>query len=222
MRSKVKFLTVVAVTAASLMSVQAVADKNVRCESKNYQYHMCRVDTHGYVRLERQHSRTDCQQGRNWDYDRRGIWVDDGCSADFVVESRHHTDGHSEHKGKNAVAAVAAIALIAAATAAASDNKHDDRYHDNDYHHGGHSSYLPDWMVGKFKGYNMQYGAEVRLGITESGRAAAKVGGTKLSGYVNDGRLYIGDAEFYIERAGDGFNTVQIGDRSNKVHYTRR
>jgi hypothetical protein len=77
-------------------------------------------------------------------------------------------------------------------------------------------------MVGKFKGYNMQYGAEVRLGITESGRAAAKVGGTKLSGYVNDGRLYIGDAEFYIERAGDGFNTVQIGDRSNKVHYTRR
>ena len=77
-------------------------------------------------------------------------------------------------------------------------------------------------MVGKFKGYNTEYGAEVKLGITEKGRAAANVEGTKLSGYVNDGRLYIGDAEFYIERAGDGFNTVQVGHRSNKVHYTRR
>jgi len=38
---------------------------------------------------------------------------------------------------------------------------------------------------------------------------------------VNDDRLYVGDAEFYVERAGEGFNTVQMGDRSNKVHYSR-
>jgi hypothetical protein len=119
------------------------------------------------------------------------------------------------------VAAVAAVALIAAVTAAASHNKHDDRYHDDDYHHGGHSSYVPGWMVGKIKGYNMRYGSDVKLVISEDGRTKAKVDGTKLTGYVNDGRLYIGDAEFYIERAGDGFNTVQAGDRSNKVHYSR-
>jgi hypothetical protein len=69
---------------------------------------------------------------------------------------------------------------------------------------------------------NMQYGTDVKLVIEEDGRVKAVVQGTKLSGYVNDGRLYIGDAEFYIERAGDGFNTVQTGDRSNKVHYTRK
>ena len=218
----IHWLTGFAVLGLTLASTPLSADTDIRCKSENYQYHMCRTDTHGYVRLVNQISNSECIKGRTWDYDRRGIWVDDGCSADFVVESRHHTENHEDHHGENAAAAVAAVALIAAAAAASHDNKHDDRYHDDDYHHGGHSSYLPNWMVGKFKGYNIQYGAEVRLGITKEGRAAANVQGTKLSGYVNDGRLYIGDAEFYIERAGEGFNTVQVGNRSNKVHYTRR
>jgi hypothetical protein len=43
-----------------------------------------------------------------------------------------------------------------------------------------------------------------------------------LNGYVNDQRLYVGDAEFYLDRAGDGFNTTQVGDSSNRVHYSRR
>ena len=116
---------------------------------------------------------------------------------------------------------MAAVALIAAAVSASSDNKHEDRYHDDGYNHGGHSSYIPNWMIGKFKGYNMKFGTEVRLNINEEGRVRANVDGANLHGYVNDDRLYIGDAEFYLERAGEGFNTVQMGDRSNKVHYSR-
>ena len=76
-------------------------------------------------------------------------------------------------------------------------------------------------MIGRFKGYNMKYGADVKLSISEEGRVKAEVEGTQLTGYVNDERLYIGDAEFYIERAGEGFMTIQAGDRSNKVHYSR-
>ena len=162
-----------------------------------------------------------CGQGRTWDYDRRGIWVDDNCKGEFVVEARHHTDNHKDHHGKEAVAAAAAIALIAAAAAAANHNDHDDRYSDDGYHHGGHASYLPNWMIGNFKGYNLQYGASVRLRIDEDGRAVADIEGQHVRGYVNDGRLYVGDAEFDIERAGEGFNTVQRGNRSNRVHYER-
>jgi hypothetical protein len=216
-------LATAATIGLALASHQAplAADQVIRCESSNYQYNMCRVDTHGFVRLQRQISRTDCRQGRNWDYDRRGIWVDDGCAAEFLVESRHHTEHHDDHNGEKAVAAVAAIALIAAAASAANSNKHEDRYHDNEYHHGGHSSYLPGWMIGQFKGYNTKFGATVRANISNDGRARLQVENTRLEGYVNDGRLYVGDAEFYIERAGDGFNTVQAGDRSNVVHYER-
>ena len=214
-------LAIIVMLTAAIQAPSLAADQVIRCESHNYNYRMCRVDTHGYVTLQRQLSRADCRQGRNWDYDRRGIWVDDGCAAEFLVEDRHHTSHHDDHKGEKAVAAVAAIALIAAAASSASKNKHEDRYHDDDYHHGGHSSYLPRWMIGHFKGYNTKFGATVRLNINDDGRAQAKVENTWLEGYVNDDRLFIGDAEFYIERAGDGFNTVQAGDRSNVVHYER-
>lgn len=221
MHFKVKLLTCIATICVSLISTPVFANQKITCKSRDHQYKMCRADTHGYVRLVKQHSRAHCVQGRTWDYDRRGIWVDDNCWADFVIEKRHHTSEHEEHEGSNAVAATAAIALIAAVAVAASSDKHDDRYHDEDYHHGGHSSYLPGWMLGSFKGYNMQYGTDVKLVISEDGRVKANVEGTRLKGYVNDGRLYIGDAEFYIERAGEGFNTVQAGNRSNKVHYSR-
>lgn len=221
MKFIVKLFTCIAVIGAILISTPVTADQRISCKSRDHQYKMCRADTHGYVRLVKQHSRADCIQGRTWDYDRRGIWVDDNCVADFVIESRHHTNAHKDHKGENAIAAAAAVALIAAVAASASDNKHDDRYHDEDYHHGGHSSYLPDWMVGQFNGYNMQYGSEVELDISDDGRVKAFVDGTRLTGYINDQRLYVGNAEFHIERAGNGFNTVQAGKRSNKVHYTR-
>jgi hypothetical protein len=208
--------------AATTFSSPAMADKTISCESHNHRYNHCDIDTHGYVRLKKQTSRSDCIQGRTWDYDKRGIWVDENCSGVFVVESRHHTSDHEDHhdgSSAGALAAVAAIALIAAA-ASSGDDEHDN-YGDDNYGHGGHSSYIPGWMVGDFTGYNLQYGAQVDLRINSDGRAKANVSGTKLTGYVNDQRLYIGDAEFYIDRAGDGFNTTQVGDNSNKVHYSR-
>lgn len=57
----------------------------IRCESNGSRQTYCRVDTRGGVRMLRQISSTYCQQGRNWGYDRSGIWVSGGCRADFSV-----------------------------------------------------------------------------------------------------------------------------------------
>jgi hypothetical protein len=63
----------------------------VTCESINYNYNQCgsyyvrRIDR---VRLVQQHSKTYCQQGRNWGYDRRSVWVSGGCRATFEVLGR--------------------------------------------------------------------------------------------------------------------------------------
>lgn len=213
---------------SSFISASAFAEQTIRCESHDHAYKFCPVETHGYVRLDRQLSkRTECRQGRNWDFDRRGIWVDDSCKGVFVVEDRHHSSGHEDHHGKEAVAAVAALALIAAA-ASASNNKSNhnqdknNHYQDKNYGHGGHSSYIPKWMVGDFSGYNLQYGTQVEMRISSDGRMRAHINGVNLTGYVNDQRAYIGDSEFYIDRAGDGFNTTQVGTESNKVHYSRK
>jgi hypothetical protein len=47
--------------------------------------HYCDADTRDGVRLLRQRSDAACRQGSSWGYDRRGIWVDRGCRADFEV-----------------------------------------------------------------------------------------------------------------------------------------
>jgi len=222
MKIRISIAVSAVLLAATTFSSTALADQTISCESHHHQRNHCSIDTHGYVYLKKQTSRSDCSQGRSWDYDKRGIWVDENCSGIFVVESRHHTSDHENHKNSStgeAIAAVAALALIAAVTSSSND-KHD-RYNDNDYNHGGHSSYVPSWMVGDFSGYNLQYGSQVGMHVSSDGRVRARVNGTKLTGYVNDERLYVGDAEFYIDRAGDGFNTVQVGDNSNQVHYSR-
>ena len=62
----------------------------VRCESNDYRYRMCQVDTGrgSDVRINRQISKTACIEGRSWGWNRAGIWVDQGCAAEFIVNRR--------------------------------------------------------------------------------------------------------------------------------------
>ena len=62
----------------------------VRCASAGYQYNMCQVDTGrgSSVGIAKQISKTRCIEGRNWGWNRAGIWVDQGCEAEFVVNRR--------------------------------------------------------------------------------------------------------------------------------------
>jgi Protein of unknown function (DUF3011) len=57
----------------------------VACSSNDMRRRYCDADTRGGVRLLKQHSDSACRQGYSWGYDRRGIWVDHGCRADFEV-----------------------------------------------------------------------------------------------------------------------------------------
>lgn len=57
----------------------------VVCESDYNSRHRCDVDTQWGVRLSRQLSKTSCILNRTWGYDSRGIWVRDGCRAEFIL-----------------------------------------------------------------------------------------------------------------------------------------
>ena len=215
MKSIITSIIMVLVLAASAYAPPVTANDFVTCESRHQQYHTCPIQSHGYVTLRRQTSKAECIRGRTWDYDQRSIWVDGNCKGEFEVETRHHTSGHKDHSGEKAVAAAAAVA------ANAKDDKHD-RYNDDEYYGSRHSSYVPRWMIGDFEGYNIKYNSEVTMHISSDGRVTARVDGTRLHGYVNDERLYIGDAQFYIDRAGNGINTTQVGHTENQVHYVRK
>ena len=57
----------------------------ITCSSNNGGRNFCGADTRGGVRLMRQRSGSPCIQGQTWGFDRRGVWVDRGCRADFAL-----------------------------------------------------------------------------------------------------------------------------------------
>lgn len=204
--------------AALLCGADALADDYVTCESRNDRYQSCPISTAGYVTLERQLSNTSCRQGRTWDYSRREIWVDDGCRAQFRVHTS--SSGHHDNNDAKVAAGVLIGAAILGAIAANSDKK-DSKYDDSNYQGARHASYVPTWMVGTFEGYNPMYDADVTLTIESNGRATGRSRDQTINGWINDGRLNVGNNTFDIDQSREGLVTSQVGDRQNEVRYRR-
>ncbi len=59
--------------------------QRVTCSSDDGKRNRCNADTSRGVQMVNQRSGSPCVQGQTWGYDRRGIWVDRGCRADFAV-----------------------------------------------------------------------------------------------------------------------------------------
>lgn len=57
----------------------------VRCVSRDFRDGFCRVKIRHGAQIVRQISRNPCRYGRTWGYDSRGIWVTNGCVAEFRV-----------------------------------------------------------------------------------------------------------------------------------------
>jgi hypothetical protein len=65
-------------------------EQTIACSSDNMRRHSCALDTQGGgVRVVRQFSDAPCTRGYSWGTNRRGIWVDHGCRADFAVIAKH-------------------------------------------------------------------------------------------------------------------------------------
>lgn len=60
-------------------------DQLVLCESIDGKPARCLADTTAGVQVVRTISDTACRFGRQWGYDRNGIWVSEGCRAEFAV-----------------------------------------------------------------------------------------------------------------------------------------
>ena len=63
--------------------------QQVRCESINSRTNYCRAAYGGQVRITRQLSHSPCIEGRSWGSDSRGVWVSNGCRAEFAISSRY-------------------------------------------------------------------------------------------------------------------------------------
>jgi hypothetical protein len=87
MRMQGFLLTALGIMALTAAAAPAASAQTITCSSDNGRRNFCPVDTRGGVQMVRQRSGSPCTQGSTWGFDRRGIWVDRGCRADFVVRA---------------------------------------------------------------------------------------------------------------------------------------
>lgn len=62
--------------------------QEIRCQSRNFQYQHC--PSNGEVidaTLVRQESQAACIRGRTWGWNSNGVWVSNGCSGRFRVQT---------------------------------------------------------------------------------------------------------------------------------------
>jgi hypothetical protein len=87
---------------ALVASRPLLAQQGVRvvCESKPGGRQRCPADTSRGVVLARSTGESPCLLGKSWGYDDSGIWVSDGCSAEFVVAGREGPEEVPEPKTK--------------------------------------------------------------------------------------------------------------------------
>lgn len=188
-------------TSALLGAPVRADERTVTCESRNYRYSYCRADTDNRVTLVRQRSSTRCRMWDNWGYDRRGVWVDRGCAAEFRV-------GRGGGGGKEAAIAGAAVAGVAIAAAIAAHKDH-------------HSDSVPSWAVGTFRGYDDVERTDVELTIQPGGSVTGFAAGDTFSGRWEDDRLQAGRHRFRVERSGNGFQAVDDSGRGNRIYFRR-
>ena len=65
--------------------ITAQDGRRLTCASDDGRRHLCRVDTSRGVQMTNQRSGSPCIQGQTWGYSGKGIWVDRGCRADFLL-----------------------------------------------------------------------------------------------------------------------------------------
>jgi hypothetical protein len=62
--------------------------KLLLCESRDRKARRCDGETGQGVRMVKLLSNTECVEGRSWGYDAHGVWVEDGCRAEFELDYR--------------------------------------------------------------------------------------------------------------------------------------
>jgi hypothetical protein len=108
-RRKLLLLTVslLALSCTGLRAQSGITEQNgrsVTCASDDGKRHLCRVTTQYGVRMVNQRSGSPCVQGETWGYNRKGIWVDRGCRADFWLGGGggNYGNGYSPGQGQGA------------------------------------------------------------------------------------------------------------------------
>ena len=90
-RSLMGWIALFVITGALAMA----QDNNIiSCSSDDGQLHSCRVNTDQPIHFVRQRSDAQCVEGESYGINRGGVWVTNGCRADFAVGDNYSADNN--------------------------------------------------------------------------------------------------------------------------------
>ena len=201
------------------LPVASAARQRVTVRSNNFRYTRYDIAVRGRVELVNQISTASCNYGRSWGYDRNGIWVDNGCSAEFEVYDDYSGNNNgSRVSGKTAaiVAGAAGAAILAGVLIAKSRNNNKNKQPTtvsrNDDEDTGPKEKVPQWLVGTFANRAKQ----TEMGIYEDGTVVIKQGNRdRYYGNYYDGRIFYNGLKLKIAKDRDGFTATELNSREN-------
>jgi hypothetical protein len=84
----------------AILSISTAWGLQVLCESEGDERSYCdiRDAENADIVISRRLSDAPCSEGRSWGRSRSGIWVDQGCRAEFTVEHRGYTERPSAER----------------------------------------------------------------------------------------------------------------------------
>src|SRR5688572_23522964 len=119
------FTALLTISFASILAGHARANDSgtmtLICASAGSERQHCQANTSSGILLSRSTGSGACLLGRTWGYDDAGVWVQDGCSAEFIVAAAGpRAPGASSATQPASVASATAVtATSSAATASA-------------------------------------------------------------------------------------------------------
>lgn len=203
--------TTIPMTASAAGVAGVAADEyTIRCESGRFgKQRYCPAETDGRVRLVREYSRGRCVEWRTWGFDRRGVWVDNGCKAEFRVGK----DGGIGAGGAVAIGgAVAGAAILAAILA----NKNKDE-------RGEETQRAEDWMIGRFRGFAPVHDRDFEITVDRNGTVTGESQGDRLEGHiVGKDKMRLGDSEFKLKKEDWGFQATRSDDAKDLIYFRKQ
>jgi hypothetical protein len=195
----------------------AFARQRVTVRSNNFRYNYHRIQVRGRVELANQLSNSPCDYGRSWGYDSQGIWVDDGCSAEFDVfdenEGRHRISGKTAGIIAGGVGAAILIGVIASRKKNGGGN--------NKGGNNGKTTIptnpdatdkekVPSWLVGNF----VNADKKTEIGIYEDGTVIVKDGNReRFYGNYYDGKIFYNGLKLEIAKDRNGFTATDLATK---------
>ena len=183
--------------------VYAASTKTITCDSRDFERVRCDISNKS-VRLKRQLSVSSCREGRDWGYDKRGVWVDNGCEAEFEVTQ------DSGLSGGEAAAAIIIGGLLLGALAMGDDDKKAPPAASSS------ATTPPNWAVGGFRGRNPSTQKNEELTIERNGQIKVFRQGLTLPGqWLSGQQLSIQNDIFRAERISGGLRLIHASGPSS-------